>query len=348
MSLAYPKLWYNQARRSYTSHNSAPDHHGASLPLFSRLPNELIHRILNFSLASDLSGKTILSLCLVASWTRKLAFPYLFSTIMIIDDVTPLVMHGDSLQWNLRPVEGKQMVHNLWCTGGKNSVSVIMAFMRLCPGITNISVNGDDFCTILFKMINRHDDGDDFDDDFFRGQARELIFSGVSCAPREIHFHPNSDRSRFNRLMMRARQSRFRDWDGFAMNFLRRVTALFLPPVDYRFLDRFTKMLPCLTHLAVPYTSINFYQLSDLRPALHMSSLQMFVLAIATDKYTTYALSSAEHWVRMAREQSSKAYLLPYESDIYAVRTQWKTDARGGGSIWDRAVQYTENWEKVR
>jgi hypothetical protein len=348
MSLAYLKQLYQQARRSCTSYNSAPDHDGASPPIFSRLPNELIHRILNLSLASDLSGKTILSLCLVASWTRKLALPYLFSTIIIIDDVTPLVMHGDGLQWNLHPVEGKQMVQNLWCTSGKNSVSVIMAFMRLCPGMTNISVNGDNFCTILFKMINRHDDDDDFDDDFLQGQSREVVFSGISCAPREIHFHPNSNRSRFNHLMMRARQSRFRDWDSFAMNFLRRVTALFLPPVDYRHLDRFTKTLPCLTHLAVPYTSINFNQLSDLRPALHMPSLQMLVLAIATDKYTTYALCFAEDWVRMAREQSSKAYLLPYETDINAVRTQWKTDARGGGSIWDRAMQYTEDWEKVR
>jgi hypothetical protein len=350
MSLAYLKQSYQKLllQWDHKHGDNARDRKRTGHSIFSRLPNELIHHILSLSLASDLSGKTCLSLCLVASWTRELALPYLFSTIIVRDDPKILVMEGNHLEWSFHPEERKQMVRNLWCTGGKKSVSVILAFMRLCPGMANISINGDDFCEILFRMINCRVDDDSDDDTEFQGQTRESIFNAISCSPRELHFHPKSDSSRFNHIMARARQSRLRDWNSFAANFLSRVTTLFLPPVEYRFLGRFIQWFPCLTHLAVPYISANFNQLSDLRFALHLPSLQMLVLAIATDKYTTYALCFPDHWIRMAREHGSKVYLMPYETDINAVRIQWSIDARGGGSIWERAAQYTEDWEMVR
>ena len=259
-------------------------------------------------------------------------------------------MDSNALEWDFCPEESKRLARNVWCR--KGSVSVIIAFMRLCPEIVSLCIAGGDFYRIILRMINRHgvsddDIGDGIDDDI-RNQARELTFVGMSCTPRELHFHPNSNKSQFNHLFTISQQSSYRDWASFAAGFLGGITHIFLPPVNYQRVNRFVQRFPCLTHLAIPYTSTNINQLSDLRPLLCLPNLQMLVLAVAMYRYTTYAFWFAECWVRTARRDGFRVYLVQYAFNDDDARIQWEEDMRGGASVWERAVDHTEDWEMVR
>jgi hypothetical protein len=304
--------------------------------IFSSLPNELVHHILKIALASDSSTQTCLLLCLVSSWTRSLALPYLCSTVVINGDPQPLV-DGTTFdfKWNLYPQVRKGLVRNLWCPSRKDSASVIVEFIRACPRIVNLSISGEIFRMIIKKMvcgpmITFSDKDDDNIDVAFFNRSRESIFGGITCTPRQIHFHPDSRKDHFHSLIlfMSVQSSSIRDWTMFAAPFLSEITHVFLS--------------------RIVYTSQNFHQLSDLQPILHLPTLKMFVLAIAMDRDTRDARSSAETWVRDSRLHTSKLFLLPYETDMDAVRIQWEEDVRGGGSIWERAVQYTMAWETTR
>src|ERR1700733_5022513 len=89
-----------------------------SVSIFSLLPNELIQRILEISLFSDYSLQTCLSLCLVASWTRRMALPHLFSTIVLTDGANPLISKADTeLGFRFDPGARTELVRNVWCRG---------------------------------------------------------------------------------------------------------------------------------------------------------------------------------------------------------------------------------------
>jgi hypothetical protein len=137
----------------------------------------IIRLSLEISLASGSSPQTCLSLCLVASWTRKLALPHLFSTIILIHSSAVLILNPD-------PEERKQFVRNVWCR--RNWPKAILACTRLCPGMANLSIAARDFELVIMKVVHQAMDAISFhpQPDYFP----DVAIPSPVCILRELHF----------------------------------------------------------------------------------------------------------------------------------------------------------------
>ena len=78
-----------------------------------------------------------------------------------------------------------------------------------------------------------------------------------------------------------------------------------------------------------------------LREFLDLGSLEMFVLAMAEDVIKRGHSKRLEKWVRKTRKTDGRVYLVESGSNF---RDKWEHGMRGGESIWDQAVRYTDAW----
>jgi hypothetical protein len=306
------------------------------VPVFSRLPNELIHYIFNICLTSECAIQTCRSLCLVASWTRQFALPYLYSTQVFRFHPTLIPPVGNGYRSPFYPVDKWPLVRNVWFNRGFDHIVLIT--MQLYTGILNLSICGDDFYRILIWMI----------DAIFEPRKhlqRTLYTDNISCTPRELYFHPDSSGLLFTQIMMMLQRPSFCDQTSFIADFLGGITHLFLPLVKYSQYSRvntFMQRFPRLTHLAIPFISLDGIHLE---PLLRLPSLKMLVLAIPSYNKTIHDLLT-NTWVQSRRKVDSRVYIVSHQTDIDAAKHQWEEDARRNRSVWQRAVQYTEDWER--
>jgi hypothetical protein len=98
-----------------------------------------------------------------------------------------------------------------------------------------------------------------------------------------------------------------------------------------------------LSHFCVPYCLGGRHKPKQLQPFLDLQSLEMFVIAVAEDVVEKGYWKRLEKWVRKTRETDGRVYLVESGSNF---RDKWENEMRGGESIWDQAVRYTDEWER--
>ncbi|KII89792.1 hypothetical protein PLICRDRAFT_566164 [Plicaturopsis crispa FD-325 SS-3] len=104
---------------------------------FQDLPNELVLSVFKFAAAS--SFETCLALTLVASWTRVLALPHLYSTVVLTNH-NAFTAFGNALR---QSNERALLVHNLCDVSGDSSATyatVLDEVLSRCVNATNIAV----------------------------------------------------------------------------------------------------------------------------------------------------------------------------------------------------------------
>ena len=72
----------------------------------------------------------------------------------------------------------------------------------------------------------------------------------------------------------------------------------------------------------------------SLRPFLDLKSLKMLVVAFDKDVADAADLK----WVHITRKKDDRVYLL---GRFICSLDDWETKVRGGESIWDQAIRYT-------
>lgn len=53
-----------------------------------------------------------------------------------------------------------------------------------------------------------------------------------------------------------------------------------------------------------------------------------------------------DRWLRKVRETDGRIYSVEC-GDLSDFLKEWEDEVRGGESIWDRAVRYADEWEKI-
>jgi hypothetical protein len=119
-----------------------------------------------------------------------------------------------------------------------------------------------------------------------------------------------------------------------------RITHMRLKSVDHYNnvpLDFFSR----LSHFCVPYRLGGRHKPKQLRHFLDLESLEMLVIAVAEDVIEKGHWKRLKKWVRKTRETDGRVYLVEGSSNF---RDEWENEMRGGESIWDHAVRYTDEW----
>lgn len=297
----------------------------ASSP-FIRFPVELVDII--FTLAAKASRHTCLDLCLVSSSARQIALPYLFRTIVVTDD------HGPKFDKHLVDPEYKliktnisapSLVQNFWMSLDGNAYPVWEVFQS-CHNVIHMAVDISSFYRLVYstssvtitgepRMVsgpaldhNRNLHLTLLEPSYFLDDAIELFHPDVSLRS------PLYDRITHIRLETDADEGML-----------------------YQ-LGHFTR----LSHLCISYNRSVHQIAQDLVDFLTRGSLQMLVVACVRKPRQREKL---QDWVREKRQTEKKVFFV--EIPAKDIRARWEEEMRGGEtpSIWDRALNYTAQWE---
>lgn len=120
-------------------------------------PPEMVNEILHYGCI--LSTSFCLALCQISSWTRKLALPYLYSTVVIkkhssnqslllalTPKFTPIC--SPSPQFSL-----KDCIENLWVKAVSNK---IVTLFHSCPNLRNIALPPDNTLWLAYASSHSH------------------------------------------------------------------------------------------------------------------------------------------------------------------------------------------------
>ena len=116
---------------------------------FARLPVELINII--FALAAESSRHTCLDLCLVASWARQIALPYLFRTLVAKDHGPKFNKYLTNpscipINTNINPAS---LVKHVWIPSEHDGANSVLEVFKNCHNIVHIALTIHCFCTLI-------------------------------------------------------------------------------------------------------------------------------------------------------------------------------------------------------
>jgi len=120
---------------------------------------------------------------------------------------------------------------------------------------------------------------------------------------------------------------------------------LIVAPDGYLFLKRL-ELFGRLSHVSVPYYFGGQHYLKELRCFLSLRALTMLVVAIGDAVVRKGYWKKLGRWVREVRETDGRVYLVE-GCRSGGFREEWEDKVRGKESIWDRAVRYTDAWERT-
>jgi hypothetical protein len=297
---------------------------------FIRLPAELVNYVLQLAAAS--SRHCSLDICLVASWARHLALPYLFHTI-VIDTVTSFgvrkyIADSPCMPANTNLLAGSS-VKGAWIGGtGLEQYDQILAVFEACENITQLALRARDLDLLLRcsspgiplygfrKRISPRA--------MARNHDLHLTLFGAHWSPSNwLRTYYKPDPTRRSPIFDRVTHMRLTCIGFYKSSII---------------LDDFSR----LSHLSVPYCLGGGHKAKHLQYFLDLKSLKMLVIAVAEDVIKQGHWKRLQKWVRDIRETDGRVYLVPCSSTL---RDEWEKESRGGECIWDRAVRYTNEWE---
>ncbi|KII89793.1 hypothetical protein PLICRDRAFT_566489 [Plicaturopsis crispa FD-325 SS-3] len=301
---------------------------------FHDLPDELVLSVFNLAAAS--SRQTCLSLTLVASWTRTLALPHLFSTVVLTSHTASRTFaraldHDDGGERAL-------LVRNLCDVSGDISglhIQLLDQLLTRCVNATNIAVSSGAFLRVTLQY--RFMEYTKSPSSSLPTRPEELTI--VTPGPDDRDFHAFHD---------------FQEWMSAT---LYRGSGSPLP-----------RMLDCVTRLDVsrayePTTTISrsvrlFRQLTHLKVLFKYSdekapderrsvraclSDTLVQLVLAPKDESVLADAEFTEWFVEARREDGRLCI----SRVRATAVGWEDITRRQVSVWDMAIRETQEWESA-
>ena len=288
-------------------------------PPFYRLPLELVHHIFNIAAAS--SRRSCLDICLVASWAHGIARPHLFRAIVIEDAITFNNFMESVVNPLYKPavtnthLTGQSLVNGVWCQGYWSQPSSLFRVFNVCDNVTHLAMDGSAF-GYLFRRLSRLFGSISND---IKGQDLHLVIMGYY-----VYINPSRKTPIFDRITHIC------------------ITDVSSYGTAIHGLDQFSR----LSHVSLPYCLRSQHDTRDLYDFLELQSLKMLVIALDVDIVRKGHWKKLGRWVRKARETDGRVYLVEC-GGMSVFREEWNNEVRGGESIWDRAVRYTDEWERA-
>ncbi|KIM79714.1 hypothetical protein PILCRDRAFT_10199 [Piloderma croceum F 1598] len=289
---------------------------------FTRLPTELVHYILQLAAAS--SRHCCLDICLVASWARRIALPSLLDTIVVDDEKAFLKYITDPS--HMPPKPNFLTVNRIWLGYFARPNRILHTVFDACERITHLALGNCHWLALVrFSSQFGSEKGMKSNRFLMRNQDLHVTLLEAPLARWSELYYTYYATPRppiFDRITHMRLKSLVCGYDD--------------PPIKLHCFSR-------LSHLCVPYCLGGRVKLKQLRHFLDLESLEIFVIAMAEDVIRKGHWKRLEKWVRKTRETDRRVYLVESGSNF---RDKWEYEMRGGESIWDQAVRYTDGWER--
>ncbi|TDL29054.1 hypothetical protein BD410DRAFT_779337 [Rickenella mellea] len=299
-------------RKTLASLSWIPD---ANLEL--RLPIELIIYIAE--LAAQSSKKSSLSLCLVSSWIRQVTLPHLYMTLVLHDKVpislVPSPFYASSFSTRSRfasessPVE---YMRHLWVDVSREIWPYTFSG---CTQLTMLAMHLD-----CHEALCQTDDFYASDPPPCRsftvlGQSHTIRWANLTNSPQGLSF--------LNGLTH--------------LRLLNMCLSPYIPLIN----------MPNLTHLCLPFFDFRTNdgsgsEFSGLDPILEFTNLKLIVLTL-NPRYWRFEAMSLKRWAILAMEKDDRLHVVASirvdaTKDWEDAKKDWESEARGGESIWDKAI----------
>ena len=295
--------------------NSAHDNFAAILPA------EIVDHI--FRYACILSTSFCLTLCQSSSWTRKLAIPYLYSTIVVTKIRNAMILPqalGRTLVSNPIPnFQPKAHVRNIWIDPMSN---LTLQIFRTCDALQNLALT--------------------------EGNLHWIIHASSPGAPR-LSFLPQRTVTRKHDLRLLLIDAKHYYWPQAVLAssahpspFFEKVTHLRIGTIGPYSTHLNIAHFPRISHIAVPFHRPQEHNLDELLQLFDLTSVMVLVVVILTDRLSESECQECLRWIVARRRLTSRPVygVLSRSQDL---RKEWEEEVRNGTNIWDRAVLYTES-----
>lgn len=274
-------------------------------------PSELVHEILQY--ASCMSTHFCLTLCRVSAWTRHLALPHLYSTIVITDRTKCaklcVALSEPCQSRDTAPLIPKTWVRNVWLNVDSAAADHILTIFKVSARIRHLALTGYHFSVLVRKRFT-----DNPTNSFWRyinaKQDLHLTITAIynnhwSLAKRV--YIPSLTTPLFTKIT-RLRLVSLQSYQG-CLN-----------------IAHFTR----LTHFAIPYRHADHArELSDLDHIFALPSLEMFVIVLSRLEFSIVCTApGVVNWVQEKRKTHSIVHLATtdYSSDDF--RQEWEMEVK--------------------
>lgn len=296
-----------------------------ALPPFARFPLELVCHI--FCQAAAVSRHSCLSLCLVSSWARHVALPHLLHTVVIKSHLSNSqfrrCLQGPAYMPSGPAFRAAPLVRNIWMEAVSDGV---LSVFNTCDNIEHLAVTDGAFLWLMhasspFAMNSRFS---------------KKISQSACTRDRDLHLTAINPG---------------RNWPhtNYSHNDATKTSPLFSKITHIHFVNLSSSqnhwdMSPFtrLSHLAIPLCD---WLLNDsrLQHLLQLQSLSMLVAVITEDLNNG---SVAKRSVATIRKVDSRLHLVESHCHSPDIQSEWEVEMRGGESVWERAIRYTNAWDE--
>jgi hypothetical protein len=293
---------------------------GTMNPIPSILPTEVV--ILIFHEACSISPTFCRSLSQTSIWTRRLALPHLWSTLLITKLNTaysiPNILRQPVAALSDPPFIPASHVRSLWIDPvSKKTIDIF----TICAKISHIALQEDNFYWLIHSSS--------------AGSPYSSVASAVIAAKPDLQLFilnarkPNWHLKQFVPMPPEFPSPLFskirRLWIG-------KIGAY--GPVQLN-LEHFTR----LTHVAVPYHNPAIQRLPSILHLLEYPGIVCLVVVLLTDLLTEEQCDEGLRWVVETRKLQPKLLALPLRHDM--LRVHWEEGLSPGQSVWEKATAFT-------
>lgn len=284
-----------------------------SITLPADFPPELVQEFVHH--AACLSTGSCLALCRVSSWTRKLALPHLYSTVILKTHLQKkhfleCLSRSPFTSVHLH-FEPKKEVRGIWVEPASDH---IVSIFEQCDNLTHIALHADNLLWLFYtSSILGHNHLPH--DAITRKQDLDIVIMKGTSWNLIDYIHLQT---------------------AVTTPFFNRITRLRVTTIDNYKRRLHISLYPCLTHFAVP-CYLDSHELCAFRRVLEHPLLEVFVVVLYRDISGDKTRKRVQEWVQETRtiEQSLKVYVV--ESDVTEVQKEWEEEVRGSQSFWDKA-----------
>lgn len=288
--------------------------------LFSNLPTEIVISILHE--ACRISPNFCLSLSQTSIWTRRLAMPHLYFTIIITKLPTaysilkileqPVVALSDS---SFIPAPH---VRSLWIgPASKKTVDIFIA----CKSLTHVALQEDNFYWLIHSSTQGVAGSETTIDTISSKPDLELFILNARKPfwhASQLAFLPPAPSSPFFAKIRRLWLGKTGAYDSGGL-----------------YLQHFTR----LTHVAVPYLNPSIQRLPSILRLMEHPGIVCIVVVLLTDLLKEASYDEGLNWVIETRKLHPKLLVLPLRHE--SLRTHWEEALCPGQSVWEKAAVFT-------
>lgn len=288
-------------------------------PSFSiDLPAELIQYILHLGASS--SRRFCLTLCIVSSWTRRLATPHLLHTVILSDNTALDLFDRYITAPPFKPYSPDfnpaSCVRNLWARASTDKLAPVLC---ACQHVTSLATTN---------------------------MALALAMASPSSIKNMAIYPPR----RLTIINSRRGWSWITVLVEYGKNpsipmhtFLRALTHLYIAHVDSFHLV--AADFPNLTHIAVGFNMQHATMPGNMAffDSVQLEVLALEMLVLLVEDGDVLRSKRFLRWLRERRGRCSCVYVVPKGRDI--TELEWSNEVDGGDSVWERAVKVTHEIE---